>query len=333
MLSIRFSGADLGRIRLAAEPDVMWETALSLHQLVSPDPFFGPWSRLARRALARAGLGRDLHLLTELVPPSSYFPDFLTPPGHSTCLETGIDTALSTGKERLRDEITRLAPGVEGRRPVRFEGIAAGRPAALRHLGGALRRYHAATLAPYAPAVAALAQGDAARHARRVLQRGSEALLCGLGPQLRWRPPVLEVDYPVFRRLDLAGRGLLLVPSFFCHNHPIALADPELTPVLVFPVVRGPLWIPRAAATPGQTATPGGAGLDTLVGPTRAAALRLLDTGHSTSELAARLCTSVSAASRHASALRGAGLVATERLGTSVRHTRTALGTSLVHGG
>ncbi|MEV6331594.1 transcriptional regulator [Streptomyces sp. NPDC051909] len=329
MLSIRFSGADLGRLRLAAEPDVMWETALSLHQLVRPDPFFGPWSRLARRALARAGLGRDVRMLTELVPPSSYFPDFLTPPGHTTCLETGIDTALSTGKERLRVEIGRLAPvaGTGPGRPVRFEGIAGGRPAALRHLGGALRRYHAVTLAPYAPAAAALARGDAARHARQVLQRGSEALLCGLGPQLRWRPPVLEVDYPVVRRLDLAGRGLLLVPSFFCHNHPIALADPELTPVLVFPVVRGPLWIPREAATPA------GAELDVLIGPTRAAALRLLDTGHSTSELAARLCTSDSSASRHAAALRGAGLVVTERLGTSVRHTRTALGTSLVHGG
>lgn len=327
MLSIRFSGADLGRLRLAAEPDVMWETALSLHQLVNPDPFFGPWSRLARRALAGAGLGRDAQLLTELVPPSSYFPDFLTPPGHTTCLETGIDAALSTGKERLRDEICRLAQGARVGAPGRFEGIAAGRPAALRHLGGALRRYHAVTLAPYAPAAAALARGDAARHARQVLQRGSEALLYELGPQLRWRPPVLEVDYPVYRRLDLAGRGLLLVPSFFCHNHPIALADPELTPVLVFPVVRGPLWIPRAAATSG------GAGLDALVGPTRAAALRLLDTGHSTSELAARLRTSVSAASRHAAALRRAGLVATERLGTSVRHTRTALGTGLVHGG
>lgn len=302
----------------------MWETVLSLHQLVRPDPFFAPWSRLARGALAHAELGRDARLLTALAPISSYFPDFLTPPGHLTSFEQGVDDVLSTGKSRLRAEITRLAEA-GSHPPAWFDDLAAGRPDALRRLGDSLRRYHAVALAPYAPAATALAQGDAARHARKVVRQGSEALLGGLGPRLHWRPPVLEVDYPVAQSLELDGRGLLLVPSFFCHNHPIALADPELPPVLVFPVVRGPLWIPR----PG-TSVPDG--LDELIGPTRAAALRFLDRAHSTTELAARLRTSVSTASRHAAALRRAGLVVSERLGGSVLHTRTVLGSGLVHG-
>ncbi|WP_329117821.1 ArsR/SmtB family transcription factor [Streptomyces sp. NBC_01353] len=274
-------------------------------------------------------MGRDGHLLTALAPISSYFPDFLTPPGHITSLEGGVDAVLSTGKKRLRAEITRLAESSPGPQAW-FDDIAVGRPRALRRLGGALRRYHDVALAPYAPAAAAVAGRDVNRHARRIAEQGSEGLLDGLGPQLRWRPPVLEVDYPVAQSLELDGRGLLLVPSFFCHNHPIALADPGLPPVLVLPVARGPLWIPQ----PG-TAPPRGfeaAGLDELIGPTRAAALRFLDTGHSTTELAARLCTSVSTASRHAGALRRAGLVVTARIGASVLHTRTALGTGLVHG-
>ncbi|OKK06152.1 hypothetical protein AMK26_08775 [Streptomyces sp. CB03234] len=332
MLHIRFSDLDLGRVRLADEPDVMWEIVLSLHQLLSPDPFFAPWSRLARKKLTHAGMGRDVHLLSALVPISSYFPDFLTPPGHVTSLEGGVDQVLSTGKGQLRAEISRLAES-RPRSPVWFSDVTAGRLEALRRLGLALRGYHAHVLAPYAPVGAALVARDANRHARRFIAQGSEELLGSLGPQMQWRPPVLEVDYPVAQSLDLNGRGLLLIPSFFCHNHPIALADPELPPTLVFPVARQPLWIPKPEdSSSGSFGEAGLNGLDELIGPTRAAALRFLDSAHSTTELAVRLCTSVSTASRHATALRRAGLVVSERLGGSVRHTRTALGTGLVHG-
>ncbi|MET9060286.1 winged helix-turn-helix domain-containing protein [Streptomyces antibioticus] len=327
MLRIHFSSADLGRLRLAAQPDVMWETVLSLHQLASPDPFFAPWRRTACRALADAGLGPDVRLLTAIAPISSYFPDFLTPPGHTTALEAGIDVVLSTARCRLRAEIDRL---LEARSCLsgRLDGIGAGRPPALHRLGAALRRYHAVALAPYTPGPLAWARRDMARRAAVLLEQGSEAMLNGLCPGLRWRPPVLEVSYPVARNVRLAGRGLHLVPSFFCHNHPIGFADPELPPVLIYPVARTALWIPRTPSAERSA----GQGLEELIGPTRAAALRFLDTGHSTTALAGRLCVSASTASRHAAALRRAGLVATERLGASVLHTRTRLGTELVHG-
>jgi DNA-binding transcriptional ArsR family regulator len=332
VLRIHFSNADLGRLRLATGPDVMWETILSLHQLIRPDTFFAPWKRLARKALAEAGLGQEVRLLAAIAPISAYFPDFLTPPGHTAALGAGIEEVLSTDRQRLRVEIDTLVASQSHATPspasAWLDGIRAGRPPALRYLGEGLRRYHAVALAPYDSAGLAWAGRDVAGQVQRLLEQGSEAMLNSLGPGLRWRPPVLEVTYPVTRNLRLAGRGLRLVPSFFCHNHPIAFADPELPPVLIYPVARAPLWIPQTS-----TAAPGEPVLDELIGTTRAAALRLLDTGHSTTALATRLCVSVSAASRHATALRRAGLVATERLGCSVRHTRTPLGTSLVHGG
>jgi len=327
MLRIHFAPADLGRVRLARYADAMWETVLSLHQLARPAFFFTAWARQARSRLAAAGTGADVRLLTSLVPPVGYFPDFLTPattgPAHD--LESGIDTVLSTGRRRLRADVTLLAAGLARPEPW-LDDLARGHPPVLRELGAALRRYHQAVLAPHVPVNAADVGVDRRTRAQCLLDHGSEALLACLGPALRWNSPVLEAEYPVERDLFLGGRGLIVIPSLYAHRLPITFADPGLPPVLVYPVARRPLWLPDGAARPSEAA------LDELLGPTRAAALRCLDIPHSTSALAARLNASPSTASRHAAVLRRAGLAATERTGTSVLHTRTPLGTMLVHG-
>ncbi|MEV6171018.1 helix-turn-helix transcriptional regulator [Streptomyces sp. NPDC051954] len=328
MLRIHFTAADLGRVRLAQRADVLWESVLSLHQLAGPDFFFTAWSRRARSSLAGAGLGADVRLLMSLVPPTGYFPDFLTPAanGPSADLETGIEAVLTTGKRRLRTDIALLADEVA--RPAGWlDDLARGRPPALRRLGTALRRYHQAALAPCSTASATQVGADRESQVQRLLDHGSEALLAHLGPTLRWRPPVLEADYPVDRDLYLQGRGLTVIPSLYAIHIPVTLADADLQPVLVYPVPRGPLWLPDTPDHPATTA------LDDLLGPTRAAALRHLGTPHTTTSLAARLTTSPSTVSRHTAVLRRAGLVTTERTGTSVLHRRTLLGTALVHGG
>jgi hypothetical protein len=53
---------------------------------------------------------------------------------------------------------------------------------------------------------------------------------------VRWRAPVLEAAYPIDQDLHLDGRGLVLLPSFFCWRTPITVKDPRMTPVLVYPV-------------------------------------------------------------------------------------------------
>jgi len=58
----------------------------------------------------------------------------------------------------------------------------------------------------------------------------------GLTPLFRWRWPVLEAPYPLDKDVHLAGRGLLLVPSYFCRRMPVTFADPGLPPVLVYPI-------------------------------------------------------------------------------------------------
>jgi hypothetical protein len=98
---------------------------------------------------------------------------------------------------------------------------------------------------------------------------------------------VLEVKSPVDRDLHLEGRGLTLIPSHFCWNGPVPIANPELLPTLVYPIGRDPRWF---APTPPR---PDDNPLARLMGQTRAAILRATTTGPNTTEIARKLNISV----------------------------------------
>jgi len=326
VLRIHFSAADLARTRVETRLDPMWELVLSVHQVARPASYFGGWNRLPRQKLGEAGLMRDAELLATLTPVRGYFPDFLTPASRATEFEAGVETVLSTDKQRLRAEVGRLDGG-RGAGPW-LDDVAAGRPAALHRLGVAMRRYHRAVVAPHVDQASEITGRWVTGLAHRALAHGLDAVLNKLGPTTRWRAPVLEVDYPETRDLHLEGRGLTLVPTFFGVNHPISLADPRLQPVLVYPVSREPFWQPGRGLD--EQARPDALG--ELLGETRAAVLRLLDTELTTTALAALTTTSLSSVSRHTAVLRRAGLITTRRSGTRVLHLRTVMGNGLVHG-
>ena len=85
----------------------------------------------------------------------------------------------------------------------------------------------------------------------------------------------------------------------------------------------------RSAYGAGRGRPATGDPLAALIGRTRAAVLRSLDGGTTTTELARRLGISVSGAS-HASALRAAGLVSSRRDRNRVLHATTDLGGQLL---
>ncbi|MFE7111986.1 ISL3 family transposase [Streptomyces sp. NPDC057575] len=127
--------------------------------------------------------------------------------------------------------------------------------------------------------------------------------------------------YPERRDLYLDGRGLCLVPSRFCWRMPVALADPLLPQVLVYP------------AAPAETASDGDLrALAPLLGRTRARVLAALDGAVTTGELAAALSVSASSASEHVAVLRTAGLAVTRRVDNRVLHLLSPLGRCLLHG-
>jgi len=298
----------------------MWECVLSLHRLQTrQDPaFFGEWRRDTWRAL-----DPSVRLLLALNPPIGDFPDFLTPARFSRELGEGVDAMLSTPRERLRAEVAAL-PDLGTPRSW-LESLADAEVETVKSLGQAFLAYHQQAVDPRWAAIVIDVEKERTRLANAFLRGGTEAILGSLSPNAYWASPVLHINYPVDRDLYLAGRGLTLIPAYFCWNNPVTLIDPVLPPVLVYPIRRHRL--------PGRTelaATSGDQALAALVGLTRAAILRTLEIPCTTTELGRRAGTSVTSASQHTAILRKAGLISTHRDGGTVLHRLTPLGAALL---
>jgi DNA-binding transcriptional ArsR family regulator len=317
VLHIHFTADDVARVRLASEPDPLWETVLSVFRLRQPGPklTFGRWHHHAVRASRRS----DLRMFAPLVQ-AAYYPDFLTPGEGAGGLSSALDGLVSTPISRLRTDMARLAGAGVSPTPWMRE-LADGDPATLRQLATALRSHHEAVVAPFADDARAQVEADRNRRARVLLDHGTEGLLNSFRPMMRWESPVLTIDVPQQRALHLNGRGLLLVPSYLSLGTPDVLFDPELPPVLVYPIEH---CLSRSLAA--------GTALSTLIGPTRAAVLVALADGRTTSELAQRVGVSRASISQHTAVLRDARLIQTVRIGKAVLHTRTPLGSALLSG-
>lgn len=320
MLRVHFSGLDLARVRIAARPDALWETVLSFHRLRDrrDDSAFGRW-----RSETRGRLNGETRLLAPLVPTRGYFPDFLTPAEGLLGMDEALQALRETPAARLHDELARLSTAARPL-PSWIRDMAEGSSRSLGRLAGVLHRYYEAAVAPYWPRVQGRIEADRATRGRALLDGGADRLLASLPPMLRWRAPVLECDYPVDRDLHLGGRGLLLLPSYFCRRTPVTFHNPDLTPVLVYPVEhQAPRLTPPA---------PPERSLGRLVGQTRSEILQGIGVGCTTSELARRVDVSLASASQHATVLRDAGLLHTLRQGNAVLHTLTPLGAALLRG-
>lgn len=321
MLRIHFTSDDLTRVRFAATPDPMWEIVLSAQILATRD---GEFALRRWRTWARERIGEWLRPLMVLTAPTAYFPDFLTPDVGTCDVEQGIEMVMTTPRARLARELE--ATAAFRRLPAWCGRLAAGDAATTTRLGDALRTYTRTLLQPHWPVIRAQVDADRARRSRIFLDSGFHGVLGSLGPAIRWRPPVLETDYPVERDLRLDGRGLLLVPSYFCWQRPVALGASDLRPTLVYPIDHD---VPVQLDGSGQTSQ---RPLAALIGTTRAAILRAIEDGCTTSELACRSNTTLSSASQHATVLRNAGLVTTQRYGGAVLHSLTPLGLALLNG-
>lgn len=292
MLRIHFTSEDLLRTTVSPR-NPLWDVVLGFHR-----------HRLDRRHPAVA-------VLLALSPA----PDLLTPDEGTAGLDEGLQALQRTPPARIRAELARLGPLPSWTAP-----LARGEQQAVDRLAAMLRFLHNALVAPHASAIGESVTADRARRARDLVDGGVHGLLANLGPYACWDQPVLSVEHPESRDLHLNGRGLRLVPSFFCRR-PRTLTDPDLPPVLVHPISTADRWV---GAAPG--------GLNALLGPTRSAVLLSARSSASTTELARRVGTSPASVSRHTGVLRAAGLLRTARQGARTVHSLTRLGESLVGG-
>lgn len=318
-LRIHFTADDLTRITVAARPDPMWELVNSLHALQARHtaPAHAPWLEHVRGRLARSDLREPIRLLTTLVPARGRFPDFLTPP-HKGGMEVARDLIRSTPTDRVRAELAACC--TQRTPPDRLRRLAGGDRTARQELDLALTVYFRELLAPQRQLIDDVVHSDRAHHSRDLLAGGAERLLSTLSPCIRWEPPTLVAAYPRDGDLHLRGRGISLIPSFFCTGRPITLIDPDLPPVLVYPASR------RSGCAETLDALP------ELLGRTRAMALCALASPCSTGELAVRIGVSIASASKHASVLRKARLITSTRRGCEVVHALTPLGREVAQG-
>lgn len=321
MLRFHFTEADLTSVVLAPSASPMWEVLLSLHSAQSSyaDPVFGSW----RRRLRTTGGSPHLRLLLDVAPAYGYSPDFVTPELGGGVLDDALDVVGSTDVDRVHRELGVVASRSPAR--ARLQPLADRPRSALAMLLDAVRTYWAAALEPTWSGIQSRVGVDLERRRQVLATDGVGALLESVGPGVRWRAPVLEVDGLKDVDVHLDGRGLVLQPSYFCWRDPTKLRDPEGRPVLVYPVEHD-----AAVLDPAGRGRGGAVGR--LVGQARHDLLQVAQQPATTSELAERCVMSVSNASRHASALREAGLLVSQRDGQCVRHQTTALGRALLHG-
>jgi DNA-binding transcriptional ArsR family regulator len=323
MLRIFFTTEDIARVRLRATPDPLWELVLSLHMLRGQpgDLLFSQWRRQAAKAVSTTWAGIGGRLMNDLIPTMGYFPDFLNPAEAAGGLETGLEAIRSTPITVLNHDLQRVRAPRRSAAAVRL--LATGDVGQLTGLTAAMQAYYAAAIGPYQPLLRAAAERESRIRMHYLANGGVREMLSSLRPMVGFSDGELRVPGHPDQVIHLNGRGITLVPSYFCVRHPVTLFDGELPPVLIYPSARDQLALLPPAPTQHKALT-------ALIGATRAAILTSLGSGSTTMDLAARLDISGASASEHASVLRNAGLVVSHRDGARVIHQITALGLSLL---
>ena len=240
--TLRFSAADLLRCRFAISP--AFET-LSAIRLTLPAEAAGQHRRWLDEVADRVA-GLDLRPIALLQPRRGYTPDFLAPPpiGALATFDDELARIAATPPEQVAAEIARSlrdTPGAAdsevGRRlpnrPGRGPGDAdrAGPRGVARAGRTGLAR------------VRALLEADVSFQTRRLAEGGLDRLFAELHPALRWHDNTLVRAYGDDDHRDLAGAGLVLMPSVFKWDQVVVVLDEPWQPTVIYPARgSGGLW-------------------------------------------------------------------------------------------
>lgn len=329
MIHLHCGAEDLGRTRFAFSP--VWETVTSLRILTadSSTGVHAPWLQHVRPQLDRV----DLELLTALVRPTGYIPDFLhpLPPKRSPTFHDGLAEVAATEPDLVAEELSHLAnhpmaqqgPGRQRRVELLGE-LAAAPKAGLARIVTDLEQYWHLAIAPSWSRIQALLEADLTYRLQELAAGGLQQLFRTLHPSVSFDHDTLRIRKYYEGHADLRHRGLLLVPCAFAWPHVIVrTADPQ--PALTYaPRGLGRLW--QAADTTDHHP------LTDVLGHSRAAILAQLDLPMSTTQLACQLGVTAPTLSVHLKALKAAKIVSARRDGRAVLYSRTPLGDQLVGG-
>ncbi|WP_104092229.1 DUF5937 family protein [Arthrobacter sp. GMC3] len=319
MLHYELGNDGLSGIRFGISP--LCEMGLSLRAVKDPSryPLQLPW--LSHTREARESL--EMELLIGLVNDRLWTPDFLNPRPTSPLT-------------RVEDEFTALAalsPALFIEQLENIHGLlprtVTGSPrAAIRRMVTALREYWNCCFAPHWPRMRAILEADITHRGRVVAQAGMAEMLNDISPAVSFAGSRMDISLasvPENRTVEVAGRGVMLVPTMFTRGAS-APVDPSEAPLILYPARgQGAMWETEHVVNPRAVAQ--------LLGQTRASLLTALATPASSTELGFRFGVSTSAVNQHLRALKDVGLVTKTRYGHSMLYLRSPLGSALLGAG
>lgn len=328
MLRFEVTADDLAASRFAVSP--LWELENVLRMLFHGTRHVSTtaWLRTARPRFTALRRRRPrLAVLAVLTSGRRYGPDFIcpAPTGLADDVAGQLARVRDTPRAVVRDEIGLLLqeaapPSAEVAALLRRHDLAA-------IVADLLAECWEELVAPDWPLLRALLERDVVHRAGSLTTHGWASALADLHRQVRWHDGGIEIARFPDQCHELAGRGLLLIPSVFIWPK-IALSTGTASapPYLAYPARGvGELLAPDPAAVPDG-------GLTELLGRNRARLLVALDTPSSTTQLVRALGLTLGGAGDHLRVLRAAGLVDRVRQGRSVLYRRTPLGEALVAG-
>ncbi|MBB4929010.1 ArsR/SmtB family transcription factor [Kitasatospora kifunensis] len=307
-------------VQFAVSP--MQHLLLGVLQVRAPAPARRWWRSVRSRVPARA-----LPLIDLVAANNDHFPDFLTPPmpqaRPESCLADELDVVSSISTARLHDEVGRYAELGPIPRPA--AQLLDGGNRQLRRIVQAAHALYQACMADDWPDMVKMLNTDISMRRSALGEQGTGRMLAGV--HRCFRDPTLfqlnlRVSVPIPQRPahEAGGTAIVLAPNLFLAG-------------TISPVITSPWQRPMFAYSSSQTVLPpppATDGLVALIGKGKAAALRAIGAGRTTTELAALLRVSTPAASQHTATLRAAGLIASTRHGQRVVHALTPVGTALL---
>lgn len=321
MITVPMTAADVRHTRFAYSP--LAEVAESLHMISSGrvEPLHRGWFAAVRDELHRV----DMPLLHAVVPARPFIADFLFT--GATDSGTTIEDQLKLVAEMPAGQLRREIEDVWQSEPVPAAALKVvddptGGPGRLAHT---LWQYWSVAMEPHWRSMRAALDEDVAFRASELTQGGLGAMLAGLHSTVTVIGDVLHIDKRVSCQEDLAGSGLVLVPSVFVWPRVIFAKSESDRPCSLTYAARGVgnVWSQERRLASHEDP------LAALLGRSRAAIIDCLALPMSTSELALKLGQSPPSISQHLAVLRRSGLATSWRSGRRVLYRRSVLADSI----
>lgn len=313
--------SDIGAIRFGISPGHELCQAIGALQQPGSAPLLWGWMRGLK------GLD-ELHsygVLTALIPPTGYFPDFLTtPPWTDMSPADEIQALRDADPVGMRVDLTKIRQRAQGLRRELIDSMLADPVAARPVIADAWEEVWSVTLAPHWDQLHRLLSADISHRTRTIAQIGTSGMVDSLHDRVQWAEGSVRVRMRSWSEdVDCAGRGLLLVPSMLGAPYCSVLTEYPVQPTLFYPAHGASDAWHRAGPERDRA-------LAALLGDGRSRVLRCLDGPRSTTEVAELNGIVASTASHHLSLLRDARLVTSTRDGARMMHARTVLGDALL---